>query len=189
METNRLYPPNKKTIKKWKTRDAKLANNNIFSSRTMWPSKYWTSNHIITALCRLSHGSWQGTWQEYWQTYTSHQLLLKSFSVLPQPTTNVLISIRLYKLVFFVSSFENTNVWEVSMRNGLVKKHTYKYFSRIHKLHFPIILLFTMYLFFTSFNNLKTKEKTAESFLTAWTWFLFKKIQLHLSFIFYKLVL
>jgi len=53
------------------------------------------------------------------------------------------------------------------MRNGLVKKHTYKYFSRIHKLHFPIILLFTMYLFFTSFNNLKTKEKTAESFLTA----------------------
>lgn len=127
----------------------------------MWPCQYWTSNHVITAHFALSHGSWQGKCWEYWRHTSWTQLVLRSFSVLFQPTTNVAVSLSLYKSVFFHYSFENRKLQKVSIKNRLTTKHIYQYFCRTPKLYFLIILLFIMCLFFTSFINSKATEKNS----------------------------
>lgn len=127
----------------------------------MWPCQYWTSNHVITAHLALSHGSWQGKCWEYWTHTPWIQLVLKRFSVLFQPITNVAVSISLYKSVFFHYSFENRKLQKVSIKNRLTTKHTYQYFHRIPKLYFLIILLFITCLFFTNFIKSKATEKNS----------------------------
>lgn len=109
----------------------------------------------------LSHGSWQGKCWEYWTHTPWIQLVLKKFSVLFQPITNVAVSISLYKSVFFHYSFENRKLQKVSIKNRLTKKHKYQYFHRIPKLHFLIILLFITCLFFTNFIKSKATEKNS----------------------------
>lgn len=121
--------------------------------------------NIITALLLLSCGSRQGQSWEHWQTYIFESAAVEKFFGV-SPTYCKYCHLR--KIIYiglFPLSFENRNLLKVSIRNKLVKKHTYEHLSRIRKLHFLIILFFIMRLLFTSFNNLKSTEKQQKACL------------------------